>query len=219
MNNAKFRLELAAVTALVIIAGWPQLRPFTEVTVWASRANAPRPELVTRDARVRAAQANLAGRANRTTRSTVGPRAIDEPSDLTSAGARLNAIVGRARTLTNQPVPYGRMVLRNIRSGLVEARTTADEEGRFSFIDAPQSGYLIELVGADGTVIASSDLIGLNNGDFRRTVIRVAANSTVRAIFGSKAAMPTVQDAVNRAVEGAAREVSESTKCTSPPCA
>lgn len=237
MKISTFRVQLVAVVALVILVGWPRFRPLPDVRVWASRGAAPDPELVARDARLRDAQeqaeqlrrqasdrfrrrtANDVSGGEQSDRSQQAQRraaAGDDPQDLESAGARFNGIVGRARTLTNQPVPYGRVILRNTRTGLIEARTTADQEGRFSFLDVSQSGYVIELVGADGSVIASSELVSVQNGDVRQATVRVAANSTVRAIFGSTAVAPTVQEAVNRAVQNAAREVSDSTPSVSP---
>jgi hypothetical protein len=236
MNITRFRVQIVAVAALVILVGWPRFRPAPVVQLWASRGVAPQPELLTRDARLRAAandaeQTGRSGAANNQRRNGNGRTGADEgnaanesarrtnsdePTDLRSTGAQLNAIVGRARTLTNQPVPYGRVVLRNTRTGLIEARATADQEGRFSFLDMAQSGYVIELVGADGSVIASSELVSVQNGEMRQATVRVAANSTVRAIFGSTAVAPTVQEAVNRAVQNNTRDVSESVSVASP---
>jgi hypothetical protein len=234
MNTFKFRVQVAGGLLLIMLVGWPRFRPVSGVTVWASRGLAPQPGLMSTDARVQAAEDAETARRRRGFRPGSASQrdgsgttdqqnnndqrrfTDDEPTDLTSAGAKLNAIVGRARTLTNQPVPYGRMILRNTRTGLIEARTTADQEGRFSFLDVSQSGYVIELVGADGSVIASSELVNLNNGDLRQATVRVAANSTVRAIFGSYIVAPTVQEAVNRAVQSAAHDVSDQTYVASP---
>lgn len=233
MKISKFRVLLVLVAATVVfVDGLPRYRRLPERRVWLSRGVAPQPELVGNDARIRRAAAS-SDEERRRTDTTIRARTTDatdsrnegrstntsqnlsttadQPQDLESAGASLNAIVGRARTLTNQPVPYGRVVLRNTRTGLIEARTTADQEGRFSFVDVSQTGYVIELVGSDGSVIASSELVSVQNGDLKQATVRVAVNSSVRAVFGSTAVAPTVQEAVNRAVQNSTRDVSDST--------
>ena len=43
------------------------------------------------------------------------------------AGGKLNALIGFAKTALNAPIPYARLVLRNIRTGQIVARITADE--------------------------------------------------------------------------------------------
>lgn len=161
---------------------------------------APQPRLVADDSRLKVAQDASRSATTRNRRP----------------GTNLNAIVGRARTLTNQPVPYGRVVLRNTSTGLIEARATADQDGRFTFVDVIPSSYVVELVGADGSVIASSELVSIGEGDRRQATIRLASNSTVRALFGTNVLGPTVREAVNRAVLNGTRNVSEPTAAISP---
>jgi hypothetical protein len=212
MTLTTFHVQTAAVLALVLLVGWPKFAPAPDLTVWRSDSPiAPRPELIQDEIERRTA--STAGRSGRTKQGQAPP---GEPRTLADIDARVNAIVGRARTLTNQPVPFARVVLRNTKTGFIEARTTADQEGRFTFRDVGATGYVIELIDADGTVIASSDLITIRSGDMTQATIRVVANSTVRAVFGSRTLGSTVQEAVTRAIDSGTRAVAEPTQEISP---
>ena len=215
MDSRKLRMQGAAVVALVLLVGWPRYRPLPEVTVWRSNSPAaPAPRLLAQDPRVLAAQS--ATRTARIGQGTLAPSgsararvitpnaavqsAIDQPTSeapaetLRQMGAKANAIVGRAMTDLGQRVPYARLLLRNTITGQIEARAVADQNGTFSFADVNPSGYVIEMVGADGSVLASSELVGVSNGDLKQTTIRISGNSTTRAIFGNVLTAPTVQD-------------------------
>ena len=208
MDRIRFRAQVVAVAALVVLVGWPRFRPAPAVTVWASRAPAPRLELVLDDARVRAAEDS---------NPSVDRVALsDEPGTLSELGAKVDAIVGRARTLTNQPVPYARVTLRDARSGRITARTTADRNGRFVFLDVATSGYVVELTAADGSAIATSDLVSVSGGDMRQATVRLAANTSVRAVFGSSPTTATAQETMTRAVQNATRSNSDETTDVSP---
>jgi hypothetical protein len=207
MNRLRFRVQVAAVAALVVLVGWPRFRPAPAVTVWASRAPAPQPELVLDDPRVRAAEDSGSSFA----------RAIpDEPRSISDLGAKVDAIVGRARTLANQPVPYARVTLRDASSGRIAARTTADRSGRFVFLDVTSGGYVLELTGADGSAIATSGLVTVSDGDLQQATVRLAANSSVRAVFGSSPTTATAQETMTRAVQNATRSNSDETTDVSP---
>jgi hypothetical protein len=212
MTLTTFRVQTGAVLTLVLLVGWPRFAPAPDLTIWRSDSPiAPRPELIRDEIRRRTAAA--AGQSGRTKRGQAVP---GEPRTLADIDARLNAIVGRARTLGNQPVPHARVALRNTRTGLIDARTTADQEGRFMFRDVSETGYVVELIDADGTVIASSDLVAIHNGDMTQATIRVVANTTVRAVFGSRTLGPSVQEAVTRAIDNGTRAVAEPTQEISP---
>lgn len=205
MISNTLRWQTLLVLTLVVMAGWPRYEAAPRLSIWRSGSPAaPKRELIatpqgqrTLDAEpARTRRSRAVTRVEETTeeeslsavqRATElqRTRLDDAPMTIEESGARLNLISGRARTVTGDPVRYARLVLRNTSTGLVQARTTADQEGRFAFLDVIPSGYVVELVGMDGSVIASSELVAVNNGDARQTTIRVAANSTVRAIFGS----------------------------------
>jgi hypothetical protein len=228
----RFSVQTAGVCAVVVFVGWPNFAPLPTVTVWRwDSPVAPRVRAIADDVRVQNAQ----DATRRTSRSAITsesgatftspltgsssssslPETERLPEALSETGAQLNAIVGRARTVTGDPVRYARLVLRNTSTGLIEARATADQDGRFTFLDVIPSGYVVELVGADGSVIASSELVDVDNGALRQATVRVAANSTVRAIFGGTVA-PTVQEPVTRASDAGARTVTQPSETNSP---
>jgi hypothetical protein len=229
----KFRVQSVGVLALVLLVGWPRFAPLPTLTVWRNGASglAPQPGALTADERLQAAE-DLAARRGGAGRPGSAARSREEnarrlaaggsggfdglPEGLRETGAKINAIVGRARTVTGDPVRYARLLLRNTSTGLIEARATADQEGRFTFLDVIPSGYVVELVGLDGSIIAASELVSIENGVLRQATIRVAANSTVRAIFGGIVTSPTVQETVNRAADTGTRTIVPPAATNSP---
>jgi hypothetical protein len=188
---------------MVAFVSWPQFRPVRAQSVWRFAPSAAR-QALTADA----AQYSDSGVIRRTSVPVGRPRFttnLPEPqaggaqgagkvgSDSTwytpqavaMLGGRLNALVGMARTSLNAPIPYARLLLRNIRTGQVMSRTTANQQGQFSFLDLDPSQYIVELVGADGSVVASSPVVALARGDVRQTEVRSAASAAaVRASLG-----------------------------------
>ena len=140
-----------------------------------------------------------------------GRRMFVVPLEVLEAGGSINAVMGRARTSLNTPIPFARLLLRNIRTGAIEARATANEEGRYSFLDVEASAYVVELLGADGSVIASSEMVAMAVGDVRETTVRVSANALASAAaFGGRltgliAESPTqrgpLQDGITRTAD------------------
>lgn len=100
-----------------------------------------------------------------------------------AAGAKINALLGVAKTSLNAPIPYARVVLRNLRTGRALAETVADDEGQFSFVDVEATAYIVELLGPDGSVVAASPLVTLSPGDVRKLEIRAA--STAQTVAAS----------------------------------
>jgi hypothetical protein len=234
--SRRLRIQVACVVALIILVGWPKFRPVRAVTIWKTQARiAPQPELVVDDPRfqpaaleagpVRAWPALDTGAAiddaisvaalKRTTRRSSVLRLPEVAFALRALGSRLNAIVGRARTALNTPVPYARLLLRNVRSGQVAKRGIADQEGRFLFVDIAASNYIAELVGADGSVIAASELVTVTDGDLAQATIRVGADGGLRAVFGNFL-IPTADETVDEAADAGARQVTEPETTISP---
>jgi hypothetical protein len=126
--------------------------------------------------------------------------AFQTSAALAAVGARLNALVGVARTSLNMPIPFARVVLRNIGTGQVFARTVANEHGVFSFLDLDANTYLVELLDGDGSVVATSSLLTMARGDVKQTIVRTAAAAgTVAVSFGNNTA-PTLPQVTTVAV-------------------
>ena len=228
MRLTRFHLQAACVLGLMTIIGWPEFRqPARAVTVWRPNGPlTPRPELAAADQRIAyarpgAAAPSAAGTASPTAANPQiarGAAAGVRTAALESAGPRAS-ITGRARTSLNQPVPYARVVLRNRVTGEIASRTTADEHGQFSFDNLRMDGYIVELIGMDGAVIAASELTLNSAGALQPAMLRVGLNAAPRALLGTSTATnasnpraaflsPTANEPIGRA---AARGASQTT--------
>jgi hypothetical protein len=233
MTRTHFLLQVVAVVAFVVLVSLPQRETVRAVSVW--RTNGPlepkRNESTERIQQVqdeqkksRVGYGSLSSTPEEQSSSRLrqlsqysadDPRLLPPPPPEAAAlGAKTNALIGRARTTLNTPVPYARMVLRNIITGQIEARATADQEGRFSFLDVRTSGYIVELVGADGTVVATSEMVAMKNGDVQQATVRLAATQNVQALFGTVLGA-TANDTVTAAIENSVRQTVSATACTS----
>jgi hypothetical protein len=166
--------------------GYPQFRqPARPVTIWRTAGPlTPRPDLVASDRRfaygVAGASAMQGDLRYSDGRSEHGS-AADRQDARTGLSSRSSQISGRARTSLNQPIPFATLLLRNLRTGRIESRVRADQNGRFQFDTLVSSRYVVELLGVDGAVLAASEFgaSGESNG-----IVRVSANATPRALFG-----------------------------------
>jgi hypothetical protein len=192
MRRTHLGVQAAIVLMMVALVSWPQYRPVRAQSVWRFV-----PQTVL-EARANDA-ARFAGRPVRrqvtldqtalttnTVRNATAYAATTAPAPIAALGGKLNAVLGRARTSLNAPIPYARVVLRNVRTGQVISQTTADGDGQFQFLDLDGNTYIVELVGADGGVVATSTMMTVARGELRQTEVRVAAASAaVRAAVGN----------------------------------
>lgn len=234
MNRKRFRLQAVFVIVLIVLVTWPQWRPIRATSVWRAHGPLETQRQTSPDRRfdygddtnARVGYGSLATQDDGDASKAAARKAADHmlanrprydtaPAEMVALGARLNAIVGRARTNLNAPVPYARLILRNLITGQIEARATADQEGRFTFIDVGESGYIIELIGSDGSVVASSETVAVANGDMKQATVRVSAAATVRALYGNVVA-PTVSDPVRTAVEAGVDRITQPATSASP---
>ena len=203
MRRTHLGVQAAIVLTMVAFVSWPQFRPVRAQSVWRYAPKAvleARTNDAARFAGDRAASARrpnfaFSAAAFATTTQTTGQNSLTKsqakedyytPTAVAALGGKLNALVGFARTSLNAPIPYARVALRNIRTGGVFARTVANDQGWFSFLDLDSNAYLVELLGADGSVVATSPMVSLARGDLRETEVRVAAAAaTVVRSFGS----------------------------------
>jgi len=116
------------------------------------------------------------------------------PGAIAAFGGRDNALVGLAQNSLNAVIPRARVVLRDIRTGEALQQTTADELGQFSFIDLVPGDYVVELLGPDGSVAAASEVLTTSKGGLLRTVVRVAAATTVVAAVLSMGLLPSLPE-------------------------
>jgi hypothetical protein len=200
MKTTTLLMQLTLVVGLTVAVGVPQFRePVRAATLWRTGGPlTPRPELVSSDSRfayeaegTRRGDGSIitgTGRTQRESERQSSDSIRNETSGIRtggSAGGRMATLNGRAATALNQPVPFARVVLRSIVTGQVQAQATADSNGRFTFGDVLTSGYVVEMIGIDGSVIAASQMVGTSGGGTQQAVVRVSGNSTGRALFGS----------------------------------
>ena len=238
MSRTFFRFQAVFVLALCALVSWPHFRPARAApTVWRTGGPLEPQRDLSADRRVTGGESTQRvrkiGYGSAGASDAAGPgrgsaaHALDEtglddrrmlpdtPADVAAAGGLINAIVGRARTALNTPVPYARMALRNLVTGKIEAHATADHEGHFTFLDVVPSGYVVELVGADGSVIAASDVMTVGKGDMKQATVRVASASTVAAVFGNTLG-PTVAEPVKAAADSHVSKVNQQDATLSP---
>lgn len=220
MTPVRFGVQALVVLALVVLVSWPEHRRLRAVTIWRTngplagdRAGAAGDPRFGGTGRGRgsyqigygSAYAGAGSGRDALTRKLYdndleGRRLYTTPYGVLALGGTINALHGFARTALNTPIPFARLVLRNISTGLIEARATADEEGRFLFLDVFPSGYIVELLGTDGSVVATSELVPLALGDLRQTTIRVAAVRGLTATFGNTLE-PTAYEPITAAAD------------------
>lgn len=205
MKGTHFGVQAVIVLGLVALVSWPEYRPVRAQSIWRYTPAASRQTEAKDLARLYVegnrtpvvgfgpasdGSSQLAQLAQQTeTNSSVAGeinRRDATPISVAALGARLNALIGLALTSLNTPIPYARLALRNIHTARVEAHATANSEGRFAFLDITPSSYVVELLAPDGSVIATSEVVGLEQGDVRQTTVRMAASaSTVASAFGN----------------------------------
>ena len=211
MKRLQLVIQAAIVLTMVGFASWPQFRPVRVQSIWRY---APSEVLQARtfDAARYAGTYAAAGvalpalpTANETTlpsqhsaaeMPTPAPDVPIEftPGEIATLGGKDNALIGLARNSLNAPIPYARVLLRNIYTGAVLGRATADQLGRFSFVDLEPNAYVVELLGPDGSVVAASSMVTMSKGQLGRTEVRAAAAAqTVVTSMGNNMS-PTLPD-------------------------
>jgi hypothetical protein len=192
---------------MVAFVSWPQFRPVHTASVWRyagsgtqqtladdaaqySDKGVIRPTSLTTGQFPYGVNSNSAddqiGAGRRGDGLTKGAIPFYTPDAVAALGGKLNALTGLARTSLNAPIPYAKLLLRNIRTGQVMGRTTTNEQGQFSFLDLDSSSYVVELLGADGSVVAASPMVALALGDVRQTNVNAAASAaSLTATFGN----------------------------------
>lgn len=105
-----------------------------------------------------------------------------------TAARRSTSILGAAWNADNSPIPNARLRLRNVQTGRVEATTTADEEGRFTFAAVEGGSYVVELLSETGKVLALGHPFTIAPGETVATFVRLGTKVPWYAAFFSSAA-------------------------------
>ena len=234
MTHARLGVQTTIVLALIALVSWPETGHVRAVSVWRTNGPLVRPRATAGMATGEITRNGGRGEIGFGSVSYVGstpghePNALrrlyedrverrhrrEIPAAVLALGGKLNGILGRARDARNSPLPFARLLLRSLTTGLVEARAVADGSGEFVFLDVAPSGYLVELVGADGSVLAVSDAFAIDIGDVRLTSVRT---SGVDALFGNVLSS-TVGEAIAAGSRDDVTQVVAPARCVSPPC-
>jgi hypothetical protein len=90
-----------------------------------------------------------------------------------------------AVSATNTALPGWMVRLRDARLGRLLASHTTDEQGTHTFRDVDPGSYIIELVGADQSIQATSALLGADAGAVVYAVVRLPTRPEGLAAFFS----------------------------------
>ena len=91
----------------------------------------------------------------------------------TESGSRDIRITGTVIDIRQQPVAYAQVQLRNLLLGVVEQAMTANANGEYAFTVATPSTYVVEMVSANGHVVALSSAGTVGTSQTRQTVVQL----------------------------------------------
>jgi hypothetical protein len=222
--NRRLLIQTLLVFGIIALVSWPEIRQPRPLSVWryvpdleqtveaeelaafSATAEERRRSGYSTDVTLGGNAPLAPGGVDRRLRPGERPQmAINLPVDILALGAKVNAVMGRARTSLNTPIPYARLILRDIRTGAIIGRVTANEEGRYSFLDVGASAYVVELIGPDGSVVAASEMVAMAPGDVRETTVRVGANAISLAAQFSGRLSASLADTLNAAGDDVGR--------------
>jgi hypothetical protein len=198
MNRFQFAVQVALVVLLVMLVSWPEQRRVRAVSIWRTNAQAfvagrsgfaSDPLGSSGSIGLRSAIAadgsqlrnGVAGSSNNA--AYLDRLAFSAGATETGKGydRQSNAIIGMVRILgTDKVVANARLVLRHIRTGIIEARAVANGAGQFSFFSVDPSEYLVEFVDEQGAVIATSAPLLIANGELKETTLQITAMSVMK---------------------------------------
>lgn len=119
------------------------------------------------------------------------PAGLAQPRSAAPAGN----VSGFIWDAVNRPVPSVTVVLRNAGTAGVEGTMTSDENGHVSFRVTRAGTYVLEVVDARGSVVATGQTFGIELGESLATFVRLPARSPWYAGFFSHAGVVAVATA------------------------
>jgi Prealbumin-like fold domain len=85
----------------------------------------------------------------------------------------LAMIQGNALTATNAELPNVPVRLRDARFGNIVARQITDKSGTFVFRDLDPGTYIVEMLDADDSVVAASQILNINGGEALSAIVKL----------------------------------------------
>ena len=96
-------------------------------------------------------------------------------------------VFGATRDGANRPVPGAKVRLRNARTGLISADTVADAQGEFVFQSIEPGMYVVEMMDAQGQVIAAGELLTVDVGQTVATIVKMTVRVAASGWFSDAA--------------------------------
>jgi hypothetical protein len=139
----------------------------------------------------------------------VPPIRMSHPAVLAGTGpSSFSLVQGNALDATNKPLPNARVRLRDARNGRVADLGRTDRTGLFAFRPVDPGSYVVELLGMDQSVLATSQLLNVNAGESVSTIVKLPSRTApVAAMLGHTAAQASVIAAAAAAAGVLATEV------------
>ena len=111
-------------------------------------------------------------------------RAEAQPRTLPGTPQSVFAVIqGSAISAANTMIAGGIVRLRDIKFGRITDVQTTDAAGHFAFTSVDPGSYVVELLGKDEKVLAASDIVTVEAGRNRSTIVRVPSNVPPSGFF------------------------------------
>jgi hypothetical protein len=88
-------------------------------------------------------------------------------------GTQDTRIIGSVIDITQTPVAFARVQLRDLLLGAVEQKATSDDNGEYEFTVDDPSTYVVEMVRVDGFVVAVSNAATVGRYETMQTVVQL----------------------------------------------
>lgn len=123
-----------------------------------------------------------------------------------SFGVRSTTIIGSAWNADNSPIKNARVRLRNVVTGRIEATTTANEAGQFTFENVEGGTYIVELITETGKIAALGHVFTIGPGETVATFVRIGTKVPWFQSFFENAAVAATSTAASQGVTAIAPE-------------
>jgi hypothetical protein len=110
------------------------------------------------------------------TPTTTSARAVPLPTAgraLPAARANFTTIQGNALDSMNGQMPNAIVRLRDARFGQIVDTQLTDNSGMFAFRSVDPGSYIVEVMGADSSVLAASQILNVNAGEIASAVVKL----------------------------------------------
>jgi hypothetical protein len=120
--------------------------------------------------------------------AAAGPRVLSGTPDTAFSTIQVTVLDAGSEPLANAPIR-----LRDARVGRIVSAQLADRQGQFVFRTVDPGSYVVELLSADGAVLAASPILNVNAGDVVSTVLKLPRRpAPLASLLGNNTAQAAV---------------------------